>query len=172
MVAKSARPQSEDIFTLVLWQSLVLYDGTGNPEGRVRNQLQRFRRRAYSQKLKNYNAFRPQRCEHHTTDGDDWAFSRLLIKPFFEREVYHDTDRLVPFVDRFLGLFTKDGETFDVQPLLQRWFLDINTDFIFGESLHSLVDPSRANLAWNMMTALRGARLRAQSHRFIWAFNW
>lgn len=108
----------------------------------------------------------------NTTDGEDWAFSRLLIKPFFERDVYHDTDRLVPFADRFLGLFAQDGETFDVQPLLQRWFLDINTDFIFGESLHSLVDPARAKLAWNMMTALRGARLRAQSHRFMWAFSW
>ncbi|RYP62899.1 hypothetical protein DL770_009508 [Monosporascus sp. CRB-9-2] len=108
----------------------------------------------------------------NTTDGEDWAFSRVLIKPFFERDVYHNTDRIAPFADRFLDLFAKDGETFDVMPLLQRWFLDINTDFIFGESLDSLIDPSRAKFAWNMMTALRGARLRAQSHRFLWAFNW
>ncbi|RYP26074.1 hypothetical protein DL767_008177 [Monosporascus sp. MG133] len=100
----------------------------------------------------------------NTTDGEDWAFSRVLIKPFFERDVYHNTDRIAPFADRFLDLFAKDGETFDVMPLLQRWSLDINTDFIFGESLDSLIDPSCAKFAWNMMTALRGARLRAQSH--------
>lgn len=108
----------------------------------------------------------------NTTDGEDWHFSRDLIKPFFERDVYHNTERIRPFADRFLGLFPKNDETFDVMPLLQRWFLDINTDFIFGESLNSLTDPARAKFALNMVTALRGARLRAQSHRFLWAFNW
>ncbi|KAK8849059.1 cytochrome P450 [Apiospora arundinis] len=109
----------------------------------------------------------------NTTDGDDWAFSRVLIKPFFERDVYHNTERIRPFADRFLALFPQDdGQTFDVQPLLQRWFLDINTDFIFGETLDSLRDPANGKFALNMVTALRGARLRAQSHRFLWAFSW
>ncbi|KAB8067550.1 cytochrome P450 [Aspergillus leporis] len=108
----------------------------------------------------------------NTTDGENWMFSRALIKPFFDRDVYHDTDRIKPFADSFLNLFPGDGETFDVQPFLQRWFLDINSDFIFGKSMDSLLDPSRAKFAWDMTTALRGARLRAQAHRFMWAFNW
>ncbi|KXJ87993.1 putative cytochrome P450 monooxygenase [Microdochium bolleyi] len=109
----------------------------------------------------------------NTTDGEDWHFSRQLIKPFFERDVYHNTDRVKPFADDFLALFpTSDGETFDVQPLLQRWFLDLNTDFIFGESVGALQDPARAKFAANMVTALKGARLRAQTYRFIWAFSW
>lgn len=100
----------------------------------------------------------------NTTDGEDWQFSRALIQPFFERDVYHDTDRIKPFADDFLALFPAiQGETFDVQPLLQRWFLDINSDFIFGKSLGSLKDPSKAKFANDMVTALRGARLRAQS---------
>lgn len=56
-----------------------------------------------------------------TSDGDDWAFSRSLIKPFFERSVYISTDRIKPFADKFLSLLPEDGETFDIQPLLQRW---------------------------------------------------
>jgi cytochrome P450 len=108
----------------------------------------------------------------NTTDGHDWMFSRDLIKPFFEREVYHNTERIRPFAETFMKLFPKDGETFDVQPFLQRWFLDINTDFIFGESLDSMKDPARGKFALNMVTALKGARLRTQSHRFLWAFNW
>ncbi|KAK6822863.1 hypothetical protein PG987_014408 [Apiospora arundinis] len=43
----------------------------------------------------------------NTTDGDDWAFSRVLIKPFFERDVYHNTERIRPFADRFLALFPR-----------------------------------------------------------------
>ncbi|KAF4911602.1 Cytochrome P450 monooxygenase tenA [Colletotrichum viniferum] len=109
----------------------------------------------------------------NTTDGEDWQFSRALIQPFFERDVYHDTGRIKSFADSFMALFPAvDGETFDVQPLLQRWFLDINSDFIFGKSMDSLIDPSKVKFATDMVTALRGARLRAQSHRFMWAFNW
>jgi hypothetical protein len=57
----------------------------------------------------------------NTTDGEDWQFSKTLIKPFFERDVYTDTDRIALYADRFLALLPQDGETFDVQPLIQRW---------------------------------------------------
>lgn len=57
----------------------------------------------------------------NTVDGDDWVFSRFLIKPFFYREVYTSTDRIAPFVDHFLRLLPEDGKAFNVQPHLQRW---------------------------------------------------
>lgn len=57
----------------------------------------------------------------NTTDGEDWEFSRLLIKPFFERDVYTDTDRIERYADLFFSLLPQDGETVDVQPLVQRW---------------------------------------------------
>lgn len=57
----------------------------------------------------------------NTVDGEDWVFSRFLIKPFFNRNVYTSTDRIRPYVDSFLSLVPPDGETFNVQPLLQRW---------------------------------------------------
>lgn len=56
-----------------------------------------------------------------TVDGKDWEFSRFLIKPFFYREVYTNTDRIEPYADRLMKLIPEDGETFDIQPLIQRW---------------------------------------------------
>lgn len=57
----------------------------------------------------------------NTTDGEDWAHSRVLIKPFFERDVYTNTDRIEAHANRLLTLLPKDGESFDIQPLIQRW---------------------------------------------------
>jgi cytochrome P450 monooxygenase len=57
----------------------------------------------------------------NTVDGDNWVFSRFLIKPFFNRDVYTNTDRIRPYVDSLLSLLPPDGETFNIQPLLQRW---------------------------------------------------
>jgi cytochrome P450 monooxygenase len=62
----------------------------------------------------------------NTTDGEDWEFSRLLIKPFFERDVYTNTDRIEAHADHFLSLIPADGETFDAQPLVQRWVCNFN----------------------------------------------
>lgn len=57
----------------------------------------------------------------NTTDGEDWSFSRMLIKPFFYREVYTDVKRIGRYTDELLTLLPPDGETFNMQPLLQRW---------------------------------------------------
>lgn len=57
----------------------------------------------------------------NTVDGDDWVFSRSLIKPFFMREVYADIDRITPYTDHLLRILPQDGETINLQPLFQRW---------------------------------------------------
>lgn len=57
----------------------------------------------------------------NTVDGKEWEFSRFLIKPFFMREAYTNTGRLSPHVDRLFDIFPDNGETFDIQPLVQRW---------------------------------------------------
>lgn len=56
-----------------------------------------------------------------TVDGKDWEFSRFLLKPFFYREVYTSTDRIKPFADHFMSLIPEDGESFNMQSLIQRW---------------------------------------------------
>lgn len=57
----------------------------------------------------------------NTTDGHDWVFSRFLIKPYFLREAFSNTDRLKVHTDNLLSLIPLDGSTFDMQTLMQRW---------------------------------------------------
>ncbi|KAF5879689.1 putative cytochrome p450 alkane hydroxylase protein [Botrytis fragariae] len=40
--------------------------------------------------------------------------------------------------NKFLDLIPEEGQTFDIQPLLHRLFLDTSIDFIFGRSLNGL----------------------------------
>ncbi|EHK20480.1 uncharacterized protein TRIVIDRAFT_49165 [Trichoderma virens Gv29-8] len=108
-----------------------------------------------------------------TTDGKDWEFARFLVKPFFYREVYASIDRIDPYINRLFTLLPKEeGVTFDIQPLIQRWFLDLTSEFIFGKTMDSMTYPERANITWTMLDVLRGGRLRIQMYKFLWAFNW
>ncbi|KAJ4248745.1 hypothetical protein NW762_012583 [Fusarium torreyae] len=107
-----------------------------------------------------------------TTDGDEWRHSRLLIQPFFDRQVYTSTDRVARHTNQFIKLLPNNGETVDLQPLLQRWFLDIATEFIFGESTEALVYPERAKIANTMLDVLDGGRLRAQLNRLMFLRDW
>lgn len=56
-----------------------------------------------------------------TVDGKEWEHARFLIKGFFHRDVYTDTERLQGHTDKLMDLLPADGTTFDIQPLLQRW---------------------------------------------------
>ncbi|RFU78914.1 cytochrome p450 [Trichoderma arundinaceum] len=108
----------------------------------------------------------------NTVDGKDWEHARFLIKPFFMREKYTDTKRLEKHVDRLFTHFPEeDGEVFDMQPLIQRWFLDVVTHLLFGESLDSLIHAERANICWAMVDVLRGLRLRLQWYKYLFLFK-
>jgi len=108
----------------------------------------------------------------NTTDGHDWAFSRFLIKPYFLREAFSNTERLEEHTDNLLSLVPLDGSTFDMQILLQRWFLDTSSHFLFGESINCLLYPERAEIAWAMTDVLRGLRLRLQLSKWLWLSKW
>ncbi|GKT71118.1 LOW QUALITY PROTEIN: cytochrome P450 [Colletotrichum tofieldiae] len=71
-----------------------------------------------------------------------------------------------------MRLLPDDGETADVQPLLQGWFLDIATEFIFSNLMNSPVHPKRSKIADTMLGILDGGRLRAQMHQMMWLRNW
>lgn len=51
-------------------------------------------------------------------------------------------------------------------------FLDIATEFIFGESTEALVYPERAKIANTMLDVLDGGRLRAQLNRLMFLRDW
>ncbi|KAG9258407.1 uncharacterized protein F5Z01DRAFT_670126 [Emericellopsis atlantica] len=91
-------------------------------------------------------------------------FARYLVNSFFYREVYSR-------IDLMTLLPQEDGVTFDAQPLIQRWSLDLTSDLIFGQNKGSIGEPSKADIAWAMLTILKGGRLRIQFHRLLWAFK-
>ncbi|KAB8077610.1 cytochrome P450 [Aspergillus leporis] len=95
-----------------------------------------------------------------TVDGPMWDFSRNIIKPYFTRDGYSNLARLEVFVNRLLHLVPTDGSTFDMQPLLQRWFLDTSSEFLFGKTVDSLTHPENAKVAKAMVDTMRGIRVR------------
>ncbi|KAI4212401.1 MAG: hypothetical protein LQ351_004833 [Letrouitia transgressa] len=57
-------------------------------------------------------------------DGAFWKHSRDLIKPTFARSEISDFILLGVYVDRFFDLIPKDGNTFDIQPMLHKLVRD------------------------------------------------
>ncbi|KKY25507.1 putative cytochrome p450 [Phaeomoniella chlamydospora] len=106
-----------------------------------------------------------------TSDGEIWEYSRGLIKPYFDRGGYHNLGRLAVHTDRLLDNVPMDSSTFDLQPLLQRWFLDTSTEFLYGQTVNSLTYPDHAEPAWAMVDVMRGIRLRLQMNRMLFLYR-
>jgi cytochrome P450 len=102
-----------------------------------------------------------------TSDGSKWAESRILIKPYFDRAAFSDLARLESHTNRLLRKIPTDGSAVDMQPLFQHWFLDTATEFLLGESVHSLEDPSEAWPHADMVTIQAGLRVRLQLSFFL-----
>lgn len=73
------------------------------------------------------------------TDGHNWKSSRETLHPIFERSQISNFSRLQVHVDHLLKLIPGDGKFIDLQPLFARYGLDSSTDFIFGESVGSMM---------------------------------
>ncbi|TGO27863.1 hypothetical protein BPAE_0035g00060 [Botrytis paeoniae] len=72
-----------------------------------------------------------------TADGKIWQRYRALIRPTFGRTEISNFGALEKHVARFLELLPRDDSTVDLQPLTKNLFLDISTEFLFGESVES-----------------------------------
>ncbi|KAF2033496.1 cytochrome P450 [Setomelanomma holmii] len=75
-------------------------------------------------------------------DGEHWKHGRALMRGSFEVVHLANFDRLRAHVDVFINLLPKDGSTVDLMPLFQRLILDTSSEFIFGEAMSALEDPS------------------------------
>ncbi|EHK21754.1 uncharacterized protein TRIVIDRAFT_191943 [Trichoderma virens Gv29-8] len=106
-----------------------------------------------------------------TADGKVWQHSRNLVKPYFERQAFANVQRLAPFTDRLFGLFPTDGETFDIQPLLSRWFLDATTSFLFGRSRDSLTNAENKDVMLAIFDIVRGASARRSMGPLKYVFH-
>ena len=73
------------------------------------------------------------------SDGVQWKRSRAFLRPAFERSRVGDLAMLENHVENFIKAIPRNGATVDIAELLFRLTADLTTDFMFGESLGSLV---------------------------------
>ncbi|KAK6874122.1 Cytochrome P450 52A8 [Candida tropicalis] len=76
-----------------------------------------------------------------TLDGEGWKHSRAMLRPQFAREQVAHVTSLEPHFQLLKKHILKNkGGFFDIQELFFRFTVDSATEFLFGESVHSLKD--------------------------------
>ncbi|EER24493.1 hypothetical protein D8B26_005181 [Coccidioides posadasii str. Silveira] len=73
--------------------------------------------------------------------GEPWRHSRAVLRPQFARHQIQDLAKLEEFVQNLISRIPRN-ETCDLQELFFRLTLDTATDFLFGESVNSLLPDS------------------------------
>lgn len=73
-----------------------------------------------------------------TTDGEEWKHSRAMIRPNFARAQVANIDAIEVYLQDMFKLLPTDGTSVDLQPLFFSLTIDTSTEFLFGESVHSL----------------------------------
>ncbi|KAM3079541.1 hypothetical protein ACMFMG_005960 [Clarireedia jacksonii] len=73
-----------------------------------------------------------------TTDGIQWEHSRNLVRPNLTRSQVADLNIFEKHIQILFSQIPRDGSTFDLQSLFFKFTLDSATEFLFGESVHSL----------------------------------
>ncbi|KAF2457593.1 cytochrome P450 alkane hydroxylase-like protein [Lineolata rhizophorae] len=76
-----------------------------------------------------------------TTDGQKWHESRTLIRPQFIKGRVSDLATFERHIAPLTELFGGAGQTVNVAELFLRYTLDAATDFLFGRSVESLMNP-------------------------------
>ncbi|KAI4209997.1 MAG: hypothetical protein LQ351_007104 [Letrouitia transgressa] len=79
-----------------------------------------------------------------TTDGAEWQHSRDLLRPNFVRNQVADLATFERHIQKLIMAIPRDGSTTDLQELFFRLTIDSATEFLFGESTHSL-DPQSSS---------------------------
>ncbi|KAI5965400.1 uncharacterized protein KGF55_001621 [Candida pseudojiufengensis] len=116
-----------------------------------------------------------------TLDGNGWKDSRAMLRPQFAREQIAHVKSLEPHVQILAKHIKSNGfNTFDIQELFFRFTVDTATEFLFGESVHSLYDqklglefpndiPGRENFAtaFNVSQKYLATRTYMQSFYFL-----
>ncbi|CUM62545.1 uncharacterized protein PRCAT00000097001 [Priceomyces carsonii] len=76
-----------------------------------------------------------------TLDGEGWKHSRAMLRPQFAREQVAHVKSLEPHLQVFAKhIKLAEGDTINIQDLFFKLTVDTATEFLFGESVHSLYD--------------------------------
>ena len=74
-------------------------------------------------------------------DGHIWSDSRALLRPQFHRQRVSDLHVFEDHISKMIQLLPKNGETIELMAWWFRFTLDASTEYLFGESVESLVNP-------------------------------
>ncbi|KAF7864309.1 uncharacterized protein EAF02_010277 [Botrytis sinoallii] len=98
-----------------------------------------------------------------TTDGDEWAHAKSLLKPGFQRSYISNLTSLEEHFQVMLSRIPKDESPVDLLPLFADLYLDMATVFLFGESIGALsqnVPPHALGVLAAFDYAMRGCGIR------------
>ncbi|KAM5468368.1 hypothetical protein MauCBS54593_005110 [Microsporum audouinii] len=124
-----------------------------------------------------YNSFLPMLGDGIFThkygggeQGQPWRHSRSVLRPQFARQQIQDLAVLESFVQNMFNLIP-DKQTIDLQELFFKLTMDTATDFLFGESVNSLLPDCPAEEAQFYNDFTRGSELlllRLTLQDFYW----
>ena len=77
-----------------------------------------------------------------TTDGAQWAHSRAVLRPSFNKSQLAEFELLETHTRNFLAHVPGDDSRIDLKPLCFCFTMDVSTDFLFGQSSFSLLAKS------------------------------
>ena len=80
-----------------------------------------------------------------TQEGPAWKQSREMLRLPLQHKHYENLDVFKQGVDDLINILSSQSGVVDLQPLFFRLTLDVTTEFLFGESVHSLEEPDAAN---------------------------
>ena len=76
-----------------------------------------------------------------TVDGQAWSDARALLRPQFIKQRLSDIQIFERHIRTMIDFLPKDGRTFDLMEWWFRFTLDASTEYLFGKSVESLLDP-------------------------------
>ena len=102
------------------------------------------------------------------SDGPQWEHARAMLRPSFTRSQVSDLATLEAHVMNLIKVIPRDGSTVDLGDLFIRYTADVTTEFMFGQSIESLLqqDSFQADLMQAFKDAQLGAELRFRLGRF------
>ncbi|KAM5381971.1 hypothetical protein ACJZ2D_002759 [Fusarium nematophilum] len=77
-----------------------------------------------------------------SVNGQAWHESRAMIRPSFVRNQIADLECTDRHVEAFLTRIPRDGSLVDLQELFYLFTMDVATDFMFGYSTDTLLNPT------------------------------
>ncbi|OAL42693.1 n-alkane-inducible cytochrome P450, partial [Pyrenochaeta sp. DS3sAY3a] len=80
-----------------------------------------------------------------TQEGLEWSHSRIAVRHHLQYKYYGTLEVFRNAVDDLIRVVREDGGLVDLQPLFYRLSLDATTEFLFGESVRSLVASKESN---------------------------